>query len=171
MVRKVRGAILIGIVVSTVLAVIVESIAKIGQQSDDNLTGWAMNVPALPDTVVQTPDFSTLGQFSLFGSIEKLGIVTVILLVFTLMLADFFDTMGTMVAVGAEAKLLDEQGNPPRTREILVVDSLSAIAGGMGSSSSNTSYIESAAGVGEGARTGLSTVITGVLFLLATFLS
>ena len=171
MVRKVRGAILIGIVVSTVLAVVVESIAKVGQQSEDNLTGWGMNVPALPDSIVQTPDFSTLGQFSLFGSIEKLGIVTVILLVFTLMLADFFDTMGTMVAIGAEAKLLDENGNPPRTKQILIVDSISAAAGGMAGVSSNTSYIESASGVGEGARTGFANVITGLLFLLATFLA
>ena len=74
-----------------------------------------------------------------------------ILLVFSLLLADFFDTMGTMVAIGAEGDLLDEHGNPPKTREILVVDSLAAIAGGVGGVSSNTSYVESAAGVGEGA--------------------
>src|SRR5690625_2493335 len=164
MVRKVRGAILIGIIVATVLAVVVESIGKIGEQSEENLTGWGMNVPALPDSVIQTPDFATLGQFSLFGSIEKLGIVTVILLVFTLMLADFFDTMGTMVAIGAEAKLLDENGNPPRTKQILIIDSISAAAGGMAGVSSNTSYIESASGVGEGARTGFANVVTGVLF-------
>ena len=87
------------------------------------------------------------------------------------MLADFFDTMGTMVAIGGEAGLLDEEGNPPNTERILVVDSIAAIAGGVGSVSSNTSYIESASGVGEGARTGLASVVTGVLFLLATFLS
>ncbi|HLS04027.1 MAG TPA: NCS2 family permease, partial [Actinomycetales bacterium] len=171
MVRKVRGAILIGIIVATVLAVVVESIGKIGEQSEENLTGWGMNVPALPDSVIQTPDFATLGQFSLFGSIEKLGIVTVILLVFTLMLADFFDTMGTMVAICAEAKLLDENGNPPRTKQILIIDSISAAAGGMAGVSSNTSYIESASGVGEGARTGFANLVTGVLFLLATFLT
>jgi len=87
------------------------------------------------------------------------------------MLADFFDTMGTMVAIGAEAGLLDEDGNPPNPRRILVVDSLAAAAGGAASVSSNTAYIESAAGVGEGARTGLASVVTGVLFLLVTFFS
>src|SRR5690606_3554172 len=94
-----------------------------------------------------------------------------LLLVFTLMLADFFDTMGTMVAVGAEGKLLDEDGNPPNTRRILVVDSLAAVAGGAGSVSSNTAYIESTSGVAEGARTGLSSIVVGILFLLATFLA
>ena len=96
------------------------------------------------------PSLSTLGHFSLLGSVHKVGIVSVILLVFSLLLADFFDTMGTMVAIGAEGDLLDEHGNPPKTREILVVDSLAAIAGGVGGVSSNTSYVESAAGVGEG---------------------
>ena len=94
-----------------------------------------------------------------------------VLLVFTLLLADFFDTMGTMVAVGSEAGLLDEEGSPPKSKQILIVDSIGAIAGGAGSVSSNTSYIESAAGVGDGARTGLASVTTGVAFLLATFLS
>ena len=79
--------------------------------------------------------------------------------------------MGTMVAVGAEGDLLDEEGNPPNSQRILVVDSLAAAAGGAAAVSSNTSYIESASGVGEGARTGLASVVTGVLFLLATFLS
>src|SRR5699024_11480344 len=89
----------------------------------------------------------------------------------TILLADFFDTMGTMVAVGAEGDLLDEDGNPPESQKILVVDSLAAAAGGAASVSSNTSYIESASGVGEGARTGLASVVTGLMFLLATFLS
>ena len=87
------------------------------------------------------------------------------------MLADFFDTMGTMVAVGSEGKLLDAEGNPPRTRQILIIDSLAAVAGGVGGVSSNTSYVESASGVAEGARTGLASVVTGVLFLLSTFLA
>ena len=82
------------------------------------------------------------------------------------MLADFFDTMGTMTAIGAEAGLLDEEGMPPNTQRILVVDSLAAAAGGAAAVSTNTSYIESASGVGEGARTGLASVVTGVLFLL-----
>jgi AGZA family xanthine/uracil permease-like MFS transporter len=172
-VKKVRGALLVAIISATVLAVIIEAVARVGPQSPDgaNPTGWELNSPAMPSSPVSVPDFSLLGQFSLFGSIEKVGLITVVLLVFSLLLADFFDTMGTMVAVGSEADLLDKEGNPPRTRSILVVDSVAAAAGGAGSVSSNTSYIESAAGVGDGARTGLASVVTGIAFLLATFLS
>ncbi|NNM46810.1 NCS2 family permease [Knoellia koreensis] len=176
LVRKVKGAILIGIVGATVLAVIVEAVGKIGSQTDAtgklvNPAGWGLNVPKLPDQVLDVPNFSLLGDFNLLGSFGKIGAVSAILLVFTLLLADFFDTMGTMVAIGGEAGLLDKEGNPPNSDKILLVDSLAAVAGGAGSVSSNTSYIESAAGVGEGARTGLASVVTGVLFLLATFLA
>ncbi len=168
---RVQGAILYGIIAATVLAVIVEAFAKVGPQTPDgsNPTGWGLNAPSLPDSLVRVPDFGLLGHFDLLGSFTSIGITAVVLLVFTLMLADFFDTMGTMVAVGAEAGLLDEEGNPPNTRAILVVDSIAAAAGGAAGVSSNTSYIESTAGVGEGARTGLASVVTGVLFLLATF--
>ncbi|PZR54161.1 NCS2 family permease [Xylanimonas oleitrophica] len=168
-VRKVKGAMLIAILVATVLAVILENTLHIGARSEENPAGF--NSAPTFSGVVEVPDFGILGHFSLLGSFQSIGVVTVILLVFSLLLADFFDTMGTMVAVGGEAKLLDEQGNPPKTKQILVVDSVAAIAGGMGSVSSNTSYVESTAGVGEGARTGLASVVTGGLFLLATFLS
>lgn len=171
MVRKVKGAILIAIVTSTVLAVVLEAVTKIGGQGEDNPGGWELNVPALPDSVVAAPDFSLVGQFSLFGSIEKIGIVAVVLLVFSILMADFFDSMGTIVAVGGEAGLLDADGTPPRTKQILVVDSLAAAAGGAGSVSSNTAFVESAAGVGDGARTGFAAVVTGIAFLLATFLA
>jgi AGZA family xanthine/uracil permease-like MFS transporter len=175
LVRKVKGAILIGIIGATVLAVIVESIAAIGPSfispTEGNPRGWQLNVPALPDAVVGVPDFDLLGEFNLLGSWSAIGVITCLLLIFSLLLADFFDTMGTMVAIGAEAKLLQDDGTPPHTQRILVVDSIAAAAGGAGGVSSNTSYIESAAGVGEGARTGLASVVTGVLFLLATFLA
>jgi adenine/guanine/hypoxanthine permease len=167
-VLQVRGAILISIVATTVLAIVVEAIADLGS-SAENPKGWSLNVPSVPDKVFDAPDFGTLGHFNLLGSFENAGVVTAILLVFTLLLADFFDTMGTMTAIGAEAGLLQEDGTPPNTRRILVVDSIAAAAGGAGGVSSNTSYIESASGVGEGARTGLASVVTGVLFLLATF--
>ncbi|VEG29528.1 NCS2 family permease [Actinomyces howellii] len=176
-VRKVKGAILIGIVSATVLAAVIEALARLGAYNDDpevgavNLTGWSLSVPSLSGSPVAVPSFATLGEFNLLGSFEKVGAVSVILLVFSLMLADFFDTMGTMVAIGSEGDLLDEKGNPPRTREILVIDSVAAMAGGAGGVSSNTSYIESAAGVGEGARTGLASVVTGLLFLGSTFLA
>ncbi|WP_226346275.1 NCS2 family permease [Agilicoccus flavus] len=176
MVKRVSGAILYGIVGGTILAIVVEAIVGVGSQTDAtgkvvNPTGWGLNVPALPSDIIDPPDFGLVGQFSLLGSFEKIGIVSAALLVFTLMLADFFDTMGTMVAIGAEADLLDDEGNPPRTQRILVVDSLAAAAGGAASVSSNTAYIESASGVGEGARTGFASVVTGILFLLATFLA
>ncbi|WP_136194477.1 MULTISPECIES: NCS2 family permease [Actinomyces] len=171
-VRKVRGSILIGIVASTILAALIEAFAHLGAfDAATNPTGWSLSIPALEGTPVELPSLATLGHFSLLGSVEKVGVVSVVLLVFSLMLADFFDTMGTMVAIGAEGDLLDENGNPPRTREILVVDSLGAIAGGAGGVSSNTSYIESAAGVGEGARTGLASIVTGVLFLASMFIA
>ncbi|MBA3309891.1 MAG: NCS2 family permease [Nocardioidaceae bacterium] len=172
--RHVKGAILISIIATTVFAIIVEAVAEVGPTFTSqgvNPKGWNLTVPTWPDKVVETPDFALLGEFSLFGSFESAGFVTAALFVFTLLLADFFDTMGTMTAIGAEAGLLDASGNPPDTQRILVVDSLAAAAGGAASVSSNTSYIESASGVGEGARTGLASIVTGVLFLLATFLS
>ncbi|TQK72738.1 NCS2 family permease [Nocardioides sp. SLBN-35] len=168
-VRKVRGAILISIVVMTGVAVIVEAIGDLGT-SAEKAGGWALTVPAWSGDF-HAPDFGTLGEFNLLGSWDKVGVVTVLLLVFSLMLADFFDTMGTMTAIGAEANLLDEEGMPPHADRILVVDSVAAIAGGAAGVSSNTSYIESASGVGEGARTGLASVVTGLLFLVTIFAS
>ncbi len=162
MVKKVRGAILIAIVSTTVVAIIVEAVADVK---------WQLTTPEVPSSVVATPDFSLLGHFSLLGAFGKIGVLSVLLLVFSLLLADFFDTMGTMVAVGGEAGLLDKDGNPPKTQQILIVDSIAAAAGGAAGVSSNTSYIESASGVGDGARTGLSAVVTGIAFLLATFLA
>ena len=170
-VRGVKGAVLISIVSATVLAVLVQAIAHLDRISESNPTGWGQTVPELKGSPVAVPVFDTLGKVDMLGGFGKLGAVSVVLLVFSLMLADFFDTMGTMVAVGAEGGLLDQDGNPPRTRQILVIDSLAAVAGGLGGVSSNTSYVESASGVAEGARTGLASVVTGVLFLLSTFLA
>ncbi|MDO5034625.1 MAG: NCS2 family permease [Actinomycetaceae bacterium] len=170
-VKNVRGAILIGIVSSTVLAIVIQLFAHVGVKSDENPTGWGVTVPELSGSPISLPDFSSLGAVDMFGAFGKLGALAVVLLIFSLMLADFFDTMGTMVAIGAEGDLLDETGTPPRSRQILVVDSVAAIAGGLAGTSSNTSYVESSAGVGEGARTGLASVVTGVLFLLSIFLA
>jgi AGZA family xanthine/uracil permease-like MFS transporter len=168
--RRTRGAILIGIVATTILAIVVQALAHVGS-SVGNPRGWSLNVPELPDKVVDTPDLGLLGQFSLFGGFAEVGLVAAVLLVFTLMLADFFDTMGTVVGVGAQGGLLDRDRNLPGLRNVLLIDSLAAAGGGAGSVSSNTTYIESAAGVGEGARTGLASVVTGVLFLGAMFLA
>ena len=176
MVMKVKGAILIGIVVATAAAIAIESAFKIGPlfngaTGDVNPKGWNLNVPAMPSEIVATPDFSLFGQFNLLGAFDRVPLVTAILLIFTLLLSDFFDTVGTVTAIGHESGLIDDEGNVPNNNKILFVDSLAAVAGGAGSISSNTSYIESAAGVGEGARTGLASVVTGVLFLLTTFLA
>ena len=168
--KKVKGAILISILVSTGLAFVIQAISDQGS-SVDNPGGWSLNIPEWPDKVFDTPHFDTLGHFSLLGSFDKAGVVVTILLIFTLLLADFFDTVGTMTAIGAEAGLLDEEGMPPNTERILVVDSIAAVAGGAAGVSSNTSYIESASGVGEGARTGLASVVTGVLFLVTILVS
>ena len=175
-VKKVKGALLIGISVATVVAIILEKAFKIGPNFNGatlavNPKGWGLNVPSVPSKIVDTPDFSLFGHFSLFGSFSRISIIAAILFVFTLLLSDFFDTVGTVTAIAHESGLIDEQGNIPNNDRILLVDSLAAVAGGAGSISSNTSYIESAAGVGEGARTGLASVVTGICFLLTTFLA
>ncbi|WP_299057046.1 NCS2 family permease [uncultured Nocardioides sp.] len=166
---KVRGSILITIAVGTILAFVLEAVFDIGPGGAENPTGWALSVPTAPTQWFGLPDLGTLGQFNLLGSFQQIGVVAAVLLVFTLLLADFFDTIGTMTAIGAEAGLNDKDGSPPNTQRILIVDSVAAIAGGAGGVSSNTSYIESASGVGEGARTGIAAIVTGVLFLLTTF--
>jgi AGZA family xanthine/uracil permease-like MFS transporter len=176
MVKKVKGAILIGIIAATAVAVAIETSFKIGPNFDGatgkvNPKGWGLNVPAVPSDVVSKPDFSLFGNFNLLGSFDRISLIAGILFIFTLLLSDFFDTVGTVTAIGHEADLIDKDGNVPNNDRILLVDSLAAVAGGAGSISSNTSYIESAAGVGEGARTGLASVVTGVLFLLTTFLA
>lgn len=175
MVRKTKGALLIGIVVATALAVILEKAFKIGPNfvapDKVNPKGWGLNVPALPEKIIATPKFDLLGHFNLLGSFGKISAISAILLVFTLLLSDFFDTVGTVTAIGHEGNLIQSDGTVPNNDRVLLVDSLAAVAGGAASISSNTSYIESAAGVGEGARTGLASVVTGICFLLTTFLS
>src|SRR6478672_1928435 len=151
---KIRAALIISILVTTVIALI---------------TG----VQTIPSPLVVTPDFGTLGlglqdPFQVFA---KLGAVTAVLTIFAIMLSDFFDTMGTVTGIAAEAGLATEDGTVPGIGRVLIVDSVAAIAGGLGGVSSNTTYIESAAGVAEGGRTGFASVVTGVLFLLAIFLS
>ncbi len=175
MVKKTKGALLIGIVAATVLAIILEAAFKIGPSfispTESNPKGWGLNIPKLPTSITSTPDFSLLGHFSLLGSFSRISLVSGILLVFTLLLSDFFDTVGTVTAIGHEAGLIGADGTVPNIEKILFVDSIAAAAGGAAGISSNTSYIESASGVGEGARTGLASVVTGICFLLTIFLS
>jgi len=149
---KIRAALLISIVVTTVVAI-------------------AVGVQTIPSDLTATPSFSTLGQFDLGNVFSKLGVLVAILTIFSIMLSDFFDTMGTVTGVAAEAGLADEEGRVPGIRNVLLVDSLAAVAGGAAGISSNTTYIESAAGVAEGGRTGFTSVVVGVLFLFAILLS
>ena len=172
--KKVRGAILIGIVATTVLAVIIEAVAKVGPRTGAdgkvaNENGWSLNVPKLPDSIVGTPSWDTIGHVSLFGGFSAIGAVAAALAVFSLMLSDFFDTMGTVFGLANEGEIIEDDGEVPHFESILVVDSVGAIAGGVAGTSSNTSYIESASGIGDGARTGVASVATGVLFLVAMF--
>ncbi|MGW7476964.1 NCS2 family permease [Nonomuraea muscovyensis] len=170
--RRVKGAILIGIVSTTVLAVIVELVARVGRFSAENPGGWQLNQPTVPkpsEIIGFHNPLTLFTEFDPFGAFSQVSVLLAVLFVFTLLITDFFDTMGTMVGVGRQAGLLREDGTLPRTKEILLVDSLGAAVGGAGSVSSNTTYIESAAGVGEGARTGLASVVTGLLFLGAIF--
>jgi AGZA family xanthine/uracil permease-like MFS transporter len=152
---KVRGALIISIALTTVLAIV---------------TG----VQTLPSEYVLTPDFSTLGlglqDLPGIFTIEA-GVLAAVLAIFTIMLSDFFDTMGTVTGVAAEAGLAEEDGSVPGVGRVLLVDGLAAAVGGAAGVSSNTTYIESAAGVGDGGRTGLTAVVVGLLFLAAIFVA
>jgi len=163
MVRKVSGAILISIVTMTVLAVIINAVAKI--------PSWGLTTPKWPGNPVATPDFGLLGKVSLFGGFGKVGVLTGVLFVFTVLLSCFFDAMGTIMGVSDEARLTDAQGNMPGINKVLFVDGIAVAAGGATSSSATTCFVESTAGVGEGARTGFANVVTGGLFAVALFLT
>ncbi|MEV6729773.1 MULTISPECIES: NCS2 family permease [unclassified Streptomyces] len=166
LIRKTPGAILISIVVMTVIAVAVQLIAKLPD------SGWGLTVPEWPGNPVAAPDFGLVGQVSLFGGFGKVGLLTGILFVFTVLLSCFFDAMGTILGVGDEAKLIDRKtGEFPGINRVLLVDGLAVASGGATSSSATTCFVESTAGVGEGARTGLANVVTGGLFAVALFLT
>jgi AGZA family xanthine/uracil permease-like MFS transporter len=176
MARNVRGAILIGIVVCTVLAVLAEAVGDIGAQTDAtgkvvNPKGWALNVPSFEGKDFGFPDLGLIGQFSLGAGFSAVGIIAGVVIVFSLVLSDFFDVMGTTIGLAQEAELLDEDGQLPNLQPVLLVDGLAAVAGGVTGASSATTYIESAAGIGDGARTGLASVVTGLLFGVTVFLS
>jgi len=163
MARKWKAAILLGIVFSTIFATILNYAY--------DKTSFMAGTAVIPSKIFAAPDFSLIGQFSITGSFVKLGIISTLLWVFSLMLSDFFDTMGTLIGVGGEAKYLDDKGDLPQVNRPLLVDSVAAIAGGVASSSSATTYIESGAGVGVGGRTGWVAVVAGACFLAAMFFS
>lgn len=170
-VRRVRGGLLIGIVVTTVVAAIVEAVTDVGPSNGVDPKGWNLSVPLLPEQLFQVPDLTLVGEVDLLGAFTRIGVLAASLLVFTLVLANFFDAMGTMTGLGKEAKLVDSKGTLPKIGKALVIEGTGAIAGGGASASSNTGFVESASGIAEGARTGLANVVTGVLFLAAMFLT
>ncbi|PZG92717.1 hypothetical protein C1I97_29255, partial [Streptomyces sp. NTH33] len=162
-VRKVPGAILISIVAMTVLGAVINAVAHV--------PSWGLTTPKWPGNPVSTPDFGLLGKVSLFGGFSKVGVLTGILFVFTVLLSCFFDAMGTIMGISDEAKLTDAQGQMPGINKVLFVDGIAVAAGGASSSSATTCFVESTAGVGEGARTGFANIVTGGLFTLALFLT
>lgn len=167
-VRNVRGGLFIGIILTTIVAMIVEAITGSGS-SADNAQGWSLAVPELPDSFGGIPDLSIVGNIDLFGAFINIGVISASLLVFTLVLANFFDAMGTMTALGRQAGLAAEDGVLRDMKRALVVEGFGAVVGGGASASSNTVFVDSSAGIADGARTGLANVVTGVLFLLAMF--
>jgi adenine/guanine/hypoxanthine permease len=171
---RVRGALLITILVTTVIAIVLNEVVP----DAGFLPGTAVLPTAFPGDYFfdfRLENFQTIGQ-PIGAMIDvwtnpDLPFLIVALVVFSLMLADFFDTMGTVIGVGEQAGFIDEQGRLPGIGRVLVVDSVGAIAGGAFGVSSNTTYIESAAGVSEGGRTGLTSLVVGALFLLAILIA
>jgi len=159
-----------GLVITVVLHVMKIPAALVISILATTAIALATRVATVPADLTLTPNFSTLGKFDL-GDIWRLGPVVAALTIFAIMLTDFFDTMGTVTGVAAEAGLANPDGTIPGVGRVLFVDSIAAVVGGLAGSSSNTTYIESAAGVAEGGRTGFTSVVTGVLFLLAIFLA
>ncbi|WKD58075.1 Guanine/hypoxanthine permease PbuG [Corynebacterium capitovis DSM 44611] len=169
-VRGVPGGLFIGIVVTTVISLIVEALVGAGS-STNNPAGWSLAVPKLPDSLGGLPDLSIVGNIDPVGAFAHAGVIAASLFVFTLVLANFFDAMGTMTALGRQGGLTDEHGELPDMKRALVVEGFGAVVGGATSASSNTVYVDSSAGIADGARTGLANIVTGVLFLLAMFLT
>ncbi|GAA2454417.1 NCS2 family permease [Agromyces soli] len=168
--RRVPGGILIGIVVTTIVAIIAQALLKLGPSFEDP-NGWHMTIPELPTALFTVPDFGLVGQFDLFGSFGRIGALSATMLIFTLVFSNFFDAMGTMTGLAKNAGLAHKDGTFPRLRAAFIVEGAGAIAGGATSTSSNTVYVDSASGIGEGARTGLASIVVGVLFLLSMFLT
>ncbi|WP_308493113.1 NCS2 family permease [Microbacterium terrisoli] len=171
MARKVKAALLVALVSGTVVSMIIEAIWHIGARGDKNPGGWGMSVPTLPGQWLSVPDLGLVGQVDLVSSWGRIGAIACIMLVFTLVFTNFFDAMGTMTGLAEEAGLSDGKGNFPRLKSALIVEGVGAVVGGSTSASSNTVFVESASGIGEGARTGVANLVTGVLFLLAMFLT
>lgn len=150
--RKLRGAVFYGIVVTAIVGVI-------------------FGLADGPSALVSAPPSIAPTFGAAFAEIPSLFTVELLIVVFTMLFVDFFDTAGTLIAVTNQANLLDRDGNLPNDNKALVADSTATIAGAALGTSTTTSYIESAAGVGAGGRTGLTSVVTSALFLATLFFS
>ena len=156
--RDVPGSLLIGIIVAVI-------------------AGIPLGVTTVPDAIVAPLDVRTFGAPFATTDDGSLAIVkvltnpTLLVVAFSLLMSDFFDTMGTAMAVAKQGEFLTKDGNVENIREILLVDSAAAAAGGLFGVSSITTFVESASGAADGGRTGLTSIATGVLFILAAFFS
>lgn len=148
--RRVRGAILYGIIITTALAI------------PAGIAQMPTSIVSMPPSIA--PIFMKM-DFSMLGSIEFWTIV------FAFFFVDFFDTVGTLIGVADRGSLLDDKGNLPKAREALLADAIGTTAGAVLGVSTVTSYVESASGVGVGGRTGLTALVTAGLFMLAIFFS
>ena len=165
-IKNVKGSILVGIVATWVLGMICQAL---GIYEVNPEAGFYSLYPAWGMT-----DFSALGQT--FGQVFKadfsgVRIVDFVVILFAFLFVDMFDTLGTLIGVATKANMLDEKGRLPRIKEALLADAVATSAGAVLGTSTTTTFVESSAGVGEGARTGLASVVTGFLFLLAIFFS
>jgi AGZA family xanthine/uracil permease-like MFS transporter len=160
--RGFRGDLLVGILGTTIVATIINE-AKDKTVFPNGSATW-------PSKIFDAPHFGLVGNFSLHF-VSALGFWSALAVVVSVLLSDFFDTAGTVLGLGRRAGLVESDGRLPGMRRVLIVDSLAAAAGGAASASSNTTFIESSAGIGEGGRTGLASVVTGLLFACCLFIS
>lgn len=164
--KKVKGSILIGILATWVLGMICEAT---GIYTVDVENGFYSLFPAWSSFNLGAIG-STLGQCfkADFGAIKILDFVVII---FAFLFVDIFDTLGTLIGVANKADMLDEEGKLPRIKQALLADAIATSAGAVLGTSTTTTFVESSAGVSEGGRTGLSSVVTGLLFLVSIFLA
>ena len=163
-VKGFKAAILIGIIATWVLGMICQAI---GLYQVTPEAGFYSLYPALGFT-----DFSKFGET--FGQVFKadfsgVSITNFIVVIFAFLFVDMFDTIGTLVGVATKAKMLDENEKLPRIKPALLADAIATLVGAIFGTSTTTTYVESSAGVGVGAKTGLASVVTGFMFLLAIF--
>ncbi|MBD5466412.1 MAG: NCS2 family permease [Lachnospiraceae bacterium] len=162
-IRHVKGAILIGIVATWIIGMLCQ---LVGIYVPDVEAGYYTLFPALAIT-----DFSKLGET--FGQcftvdFSTVGIFNFVVVVFSFLFVDIFDTLGTLIGVSTKANMLDEQGRLPKIKPALLADAIGTSAGAVLGTSTTTTFVESASGVAAGGRTGLTAMVTGILFLLST---